>query len=182
MCNFFGPNHKQLQDSTWQASWGTAALSTPDRCMTSALQSLEKVTGPSGYPWSLIFAFLAQTISPLVLFNWGLRPKSSSDASAEVLLWGLRRRRKLWRYFSPLWLSIQYFHIHSSSHLLSGPRFHKIVGVFCLGSLNSETMPTCVLIHLFLTGMPLHGGEKKRAVGAFLGGWLVSCFYYHISD
>lgn len=129
-----------------------------------------------------IFAFLAQTTSSLVLFNWGLRLRSSSDASAEALLWGLGRRGNFWRYFSPLWLSSQYFHIHSSSHLLSGPRFHKIAGVFCLGSLNSETMTTCVLIHLFLTGMPLHGREKKGAVGAFFWGGLASCFYYHISD
>ena len=153
---FFVPNHKAI----------TKVL--PDRshmCIALAKQfhwrEMQSKTRPSGWSCSLHLCFPGPgTFNPRFLC-FGTRSEIFFRCLCQgLLMGGGRRRGKPWRHFSPLWLSTQYFHTPSSSHLCPGPRAHKTAGAFCLGPLNSEATPSS-RVHLTLDQCAISKGKKK---------------------
>lgn len=111
-------------------------------------------------------------------YSWGLEQRSYLGPSAEISIWG---RRKLWRHYSPFWLSIcMYLSTpnpppHPTSHI----RINNITRVFFWGLPQQWHNSMSLLIHLILDLVGHSIEEMEDEELAFLL-VLDSCYYYHI--
>lgn len=135
----------------------------PGAWPVSALQSLKedavKDTPPLASHALYLFALLLRPWAEVLFgpFCW--------DLSMER-----RGRRKPWRHYSILWLSIcSYLFTPNPPPLpTSHIRIHNITKVFCWGLLNSETTPCLSRSTWPWTGGSFHSGKGKMKSWHFL--------------